>query len=112
MEAGYKLLIKQSLHGYLYPAEVLAKHPGIQTSEIDYRDLVARPKAVVERIYDEFGYSMTPGLVRMLDDAQAKAGKHETKHLYSLSEFGLDEASIRQELAPLFDRFDWPSGDN
>ena len=109
MRAGYTLLIKQSLHSYAYPAEVFAQHPEIQTSELDYRDLIANPKAVVERIYDEFGYSMTPRLERILTEAQNKGGKHETKHSYSLEEFDLDEAMIRSELAPLFERFDWPS---
>lgn len=111
MEKGYTLIKAQSLHSYSYPANVLARHPEVTSTEIDYRDLMENPKAVIERIYAEFGYDVSPEFERVLDDAQAKTGKHTTKHRYSLSEFDLDEEAIRKELAPLFARFDWPSVD-
>lgn len=111
MENGYRLIKEQSLHSYLYPAEVLAKHPEILATEIDYRELIEQPKAVVERVYQDLGFPIDAEFERVLDDAQARAGKHETKHRYSLAEFDLDEAAIREELAPLFERFDWPSVD-
>lgn len=109
MQNGYRLIKEQSLHSYSYPAEVLARHPEITTTEVDYRELIEQPRAVVEGIYRDFGYSIPPALEKVLDEAQARAGKHETKHRYSLEEFDLDEAKIRAELAPLFARFDWPS---
>ncbi|MBB83537.1 MAG: sulfotransferase family protein [Deltaproteobacteria bacterium] len=111
MENGYRLIKEQSLHSYLYPAKVLAKHPEVLATEIDYRELIEQPKAVVERVYRDIGFPIDAGFERVLDDAQARAGKHETKHRYSLVEFDLDEAAIREELAPLFERFDWPSVD-
>jgi hypothetical protein len=112
MDAGYARLIEQSLHSYTYPAEILARHSETPTVEIDYRDLIDRPRATVERVYDAFGYEVSPGLAAVLDDAQAKTGTHETKHRYSLDEFGLDEAMIRRELAPLFERFEWPPAES
>ncbi|MCR9096522.1 MAG: sulfotransferase [bacterium] len=111
IEAGFARLIEQSLHSYTYPAAVLARHPEIPATEIDYRELIARPRDVVERVYRDFGYTIDPSFRRTLDEAQAHAGTHETKHRYSLQEFGLDEDEIRDELAPLFARFDWPSVD-
>lgn len=109
MSRGYERLIEQSLHSYAYPAEVLTRHPEITVSEIDYRELIEHPKAVVERVYSDFGYTLPERYAVILDEAEARAGKHETKHRYSLEEFDLDEETIRRELAPLFERFGWPS---
>ena len=111
IQAGFARLIEQSLHSYTYPAAVLERHPEIPATEIDYRELIARPKDVVERVYRDFGYTIDPSFQRILDEAQAHTGTHETKHRYSLQEFGLDEGEIREELATLFARFDWPSVD-
>jgi len=109
MEKGYELIRQQSLHSYTYPAEVLARHPEVQRTEVDYRELIENPKAVVQRVYREFGYEMTPQFEQTLDEAQAQAGQHQTKHRYSLEEFGLDEEQIRATLSALFDRFEWTS---
>jgi hypothetical protein len=111
MEKGFELLIEQSLHSYWYPDEILDRHPELTVTEIDYRDLIAHPKQVVRSVYADLGYEMSPEYEAILDEAQAGAGRHETRHSYSLEEFGLDEAEIRKQLAPLFERFDWPSQD-
>ena len=46
-----EILADQSFHTYLYPLEVLARHPEIQQAVIDYRDLVSDPAASIEQIY-------------------------------------------------------------
>lgn len=109
IQNGFRLISEQSLHSYSYPDEVLARHPEQTVTEIDYRDLIAHPKEAIQRVYADLGYEMSPEFEAILDEAEAKTGTHETKHSYSLEEFGLDEAEIREELAPLFERFDWPS---
>lgn len=109
MENGFKLIAEQSLHSYWYPDEVLDQHPELTLTEIDYRDLIAHPKQVVRSVYADLGFEMSPEYEAILDAAQAKTGLHETQHRYSLEEFGLDEGEIRERLAPLFERFDWPS---
>jgi hypothetical protein len=109
IQNGFERLIEQSLHSYECPSAVLARHPETTVTEIDYRDLIARPKQVVERVYNDLGYTMSPEFKAILDSAETRTGKHETKHRYSLEEFGLNETEIRDRLAPLFERFDWPS---
>lgn len=109
IERGFKLLAEQSLHSYWYPEEVLDRHPETTVSEVDYLELIAHPKQVIQRIYADFGYQMSPEYEAVLEQAEASAGQHETRHRYSLEEFGLDEAEIRRRLAPLFERFDWPT---
>ncbi len=109
MQNGFKLIAEQSIHSYWYPKEVLDRHPELMVTEIDYRDLIAHPKQVVRSVYADLGFEMSPEFEAILDDAQKRAGTHESRHRYSLEEFGLDEAEIRKQLAPLFERFDWPS---
>jgi len=111
MERGYARLVQQSIHGYTHPAEVLARHPDRPVSIVDYRELIAHPKRVVSKIYADFGYLMTRDFETRLERAEAIAGRHETRHSYSLEEFGLDETEIRSALAPLFDRFEWSGGE-
>lgn len=105
---SYQRLIQQSIDSYTYPAEVLARHPERPVAVVDYRDLITHPKRVVVSIYSALGYDMSPEYEALLDEAEARAGQHETSHSYSLEEFGLDEAEIRRELAPLFEQFQWP----
>jgi hypothetical protein len=102
-----RAMVALSYETYLYPLEALARHPGTPQAVVDYRKLVAQPKAAVEQIYADLGIEMTDAVRQLLQHEQERARKHETEHRYSLAEFGLDDAEIRRTLAPLFERFDW-----
>ncbi len=99
--------VELSYESYLYPEEVLARHPEVSRADIDYRDLVAEPMATLERVYEQLGLPMTEQFRKVLQAEQEKSGRHERLHQYSLEEFGLDNAEIHTRLAPLFDRFRW-----
>lgn len=105
-----RVSVEISYESYLHPDEVLARHPEVPRAIIDYRQLVAEPRATMERVYAELGIPMTEQFRRVLEEEQKKSGRHETAHRYSLEEFGLDDQEIRQRLAPLFERFDWDEG--
>lgn len=108
MQRSLRILADQSYHTYEYPLEVLARHPETPSSIVDYAELVAEPKRVLERVYAELGLPITPEYARVLDEEQQKAAKkHETRHAYSLAEFGLREGEIRARLGRLFERFQW-----
>jgi len=96
-----------SYETYLYPLQALARHPEVPQAVVDYRELVAQPQRAVEKIYADLGLKMTREMRESLRQEQARSRKHETEHRYSLAEFGLDDAEIRQTLAPLFERFQW-----
>lgn len=96
-----------SYETYLYPLEALARHPRTPQAVVDYRQLVAEPMRAVEKIYADLGLEMTEAFRATLQQEQEKSRRHETEHRYSLTEFGLDDAEIRQTLAPLFERFQW-----
>lgn len=107
MQRSLRVLAEQSYHTYEYPLEVLARHPELSQSVVDYTDLVAEPKRVIERVYADLGLPVTPAFAERLAAEQQKAKRHETSHSYSLAEFGLSQDEIRARLAPLFERFHW-----
>jgi hypothetical protein len=110
MQRSLRLLAEQSIHTYRYPLQVLARHEEIARSVVDYRELVAEPRRVIERVYAELGLPMTPAVEAMLAEEQRRAKTHQTSHAYSLAEFGLSPEEIRAQLADLFERFHWDAG--
>ncbi len=107
MQRSLRVLAEQSFHTYTYPLEVLARHPEVPHAIVDYSELVAEPGRVIERVYAELGFPITPGHQRMLEAEQQKARRHETSHRYSLAEFGLRSDELQTRLAGLYERFGW-----
>lgn len=104
-----RVMTDLSYEHYLYPLEVLARHPETRVATIDYCELIAEPKRTIERIYVELGLEITDQFRAALQREQERARRHETEHRYSLAEFGLDDREIRTRLSPLFERFGWES---
>lgn len=112
MDAGKALessrvSVEISFETYLHPLEVLARHPQVPRAEVDYRALIAQPRATIEKVYADLGLTVSDAFRATLQKEQDKARKHETEHRYSMEEFGLDSREIRTRLAPLFERFGW-----
>lgn len=107
MKRSLEILAEQSVHTYEAPLDVLARHPETPQAIVDYRELVEEPRRTVEQVYAALGFPVTPEYARVLDAEQRKAKKHETRHAYSLEEFGLQGDAIRRELGDLFERFHW-----
>ena len=107
MQRSLRVLAEQSFHTYTYPLEVLARHPETPHAIVDYAELVEAPKRVIERVYADLGFPVTPGYQRTLLAEQQKAKQHETGHRYRLEEFGLRSDELRMQLAELFERFHW-----
>jgi hypothetical protein len=107
MQSSLGILARQSYHSYTYPLEVLKRHSDVPQAVVDYRELVARPREVVERVYARLGLPLSDAFREVLQREQERARHHETSHTYSLEEFGLEGDQIRRELSELFDRFGW-----
>ena len=106
-----RVLADQSFDTYLYPLEVLARHPETPHAVVDYRDVVADPAATIEQVYGQLSLPMTAQYRELLLAEGKRARKHVSGHSYSLEEFGLDAGEIRTRLADLFDRFGWDEPD-
>lgn len=107
MERSLRVLAEQSFHTYRYPLEVLARHPETPHAIVDYAELVAEPKKVVEQVYAQLGLEMTDAFAATLAAEQERARRHERLHRYDLASFGLSAAEIRARLPDLFERFGW-----
>jgi hypothetical protein len=100
--------VEISVDTYRHPLEVLARHPETRRALIDYAELTAAPRRVVEKMYAELGFDVTPELAAVLAAEETRARRHETSHRYSLEEFGLREGELRERIgSELFERFGW-----
>ena len=108
MRASLQTLAYQSYESYTAPLEVLERNPQTKHAIVDYRELVKAPRETVTQVYRELGFPISPAFEEILLEEEKRSGRHETTHRYSLDEFGLDAGEIQAELAPLFDRFEWP----
>ena len=107
MQSSLRILAGMSFHNYRHPLAVLERHPETLRAIVDYRELVAEPKRVVEEVYAQLGFPVSSGYAAALEQEQKSARKHETSHRYSLEEFGLESGAIRSGLAELFLRYRW-----
>jgi len=107
MQRSLRVLAEQSFHTYRYPLEALARHEEAPRAIVDYAELVAEPKKVVERVYAQLGLEITADYENALSAEQERARKHETTHRYRLDQFGLEAGDIHARLADLFERFGW-----
>ncbi|MDD9892965.1 MAG: sulfotransferase [Gammaproteobacteria bacterium] len=90
---------------YRYMLELQKELPADRYIEVRYENLIAEPKAVVERIYDQFELPMSDDYAQWLDAEVNKSRQYKSSHSYSLADFGLDEADIAREAADLFEHY-------
>ena len=100
-------LAELSLHTYTYTLEVADALPPDRVAVVDYRELVADPVAVFEKVWPQLGYRFTPEFRARLEEAGRRERGHESRHRYRFEDFDLDREELRRRLAPLYDRFSW-----
>jgi hypothetical protein len=66
---------------------------------IDYRDLVKDPGATIQKLYSHFGWPVSERYRAQLELATKRQREFESKHEYTLEEFGLSKEWIRTELS-------------
>lgn len=88
------------------------KHGWESIYDLQYVDLVADPVNEMKKLYDHFGQPMTTEAEASMKNllAQNPKGKHG-KHDYSLEEYGLSKAIVRERFADYCDRFSIPIKD-
>ncbi|MFP6656386.1 MAG: sulfotransferase, partial [Myxococcota bacterium] len=101
------MLAGQASNTYLHPFQALNDHPEIRHTVVDYRRLISDPAATIEQIYHDLELTMSADFKEKLAGESRREKQHSTRHRYTLEEFGLDTDTIRAELSPLFERFEW-----
>jgi hypothetical protein len=84
-------------------------HPEFKVVDVHYKTMVADPIAEVERVYAEFGLTLTPKARQKMTDF-LKVHRHgghgaSRAHAYRLADFGLDEKIIEDVCGSYIDRF-------
>ena len=72
---------------------------------ITYDELVADPRATVERVYAHFGLQMSDAMRERLERAASASKDYESRHAYSLEQYGLSEAWIREQLGDVLEAY-------
>jgi hypothetical protein len=76
-------------------------------TDVAYRDAVTHPLNEVERIYDAIGVPLLPEARSAMESwLGARAQEDRPAHRYSVEQFGLSEAAIREAFASYIARFD------
>ena len=81
--------------------------PADRFLDVDYRELVREPLAVVRKIYDHFGIDWCPEAAERMSDFLSRNPKDKHgKHSYTLEQFGLDRAQEEERYRTYAERFD------
>lgn len=94
---------------YKMPKQALAQNPEVPRYVVDYRELVAQPKATIEKVYAALGLPVTDEYRAVLAEKDKSAREHKTKHSYSAEEFGMDVEKVQRELAEFYTQYEWES---
>jgi hypothetical protein len=105
VESSTRTLAEGCMRDYHYALEVLAKLPEDRYAIVEYTDLVADPKATVEKVYERLELSISPAFERRLSQERSHQKRYHSSNAYSLKEFGVSEAEVSRKLAPILARF-------
>lgn len=72
---------------------------------VRYDDLATDPERTVTRLYDRLGESMSPGFRAELHAATSRQRDYRSEHAYSLEEFGISRAWLREQVPEVYDEF-------
>jgi omega-hydroxy-beta-dihydromenaquinone-9 sulfotransferase len=75
---------------------------------IDFRDLTRDPMKVIEDVYRHFNWALSDTFRARLSAAVQRERKFQSKHEYTLEEFGMSKEWIQQELGEVLDHYELP----
>ena len=90
---------------YNYALEELSKLPDDRYAVVSYTDLVADPKATVEKVYDRLDLAISPEFDEKLVAERTRQKQYQSSNVYSLEEFGITEEEVAENLSALLARF-------
>lgn len=94
--------------GYAYyraAAKLTRELPAANLRVVRYEDLAADPRSVVEGLYAWMGLPMSSAYRTRLHDATDQQRGYQSRHRYSLEQFGISRDDVRRELADVFETF-------
>ncbi len=110
-QAARNALVEGCLRDYEYAFEVLEELPPERYSIVLYTDLIADPKATVEKVYERLQLSISPSFEEHLAAEGSRQKRYSSSNAYSLEEFGIDQRELEKKLEPLIERFGFRPSD-
>jgi hypothetical protein len=105
VERTTRKLADGCLRDYRYAIETLSQLPDDRWAIVEYTDLVADPKASVEKVYDRLNLTVSPDFAQRLAAERTRQKRYQSSNVYSLAEFGLSEAELFEKLPGIIERF-------
>jgi hypothetical protein len=103
-EYPYQEVIKEyARHWYYYPHKILSNLGEDRYQVVRFPDLINDPKAVVLRIYENFGLDINQEILQVLEDQSIVSRKEYGG--YPLEQMGLDKNELKEEFSPLLEDF-------
>ncbi len=90
---------------YRHAHEGMAKLPPESLMVVNYHELVADPKRIVEGVYEHFGLPLSPSFSQMLAEETERSRKRKSKHRYQLDDYGITKEEIYEALPDIFERY-------
>lgn len=109
IRSSAELLGEVQIEQYRYATEVADSLPREQQIIVEFRNLLADPKKVVEEIYNRFGLEISAEFDAILDEEREAAKGFRSQHEFEPEGYGPDRERVHRELADLFERFGWES---
>ncbi len=107
VDASAKLLGEIQIAQYRHAVEVADELPDSQQVVVEFRDLLADPKSVVQQIYARFGLEISEDFDRYLEEERRAAKAFRSQHEFEPEGSGPARDRVHRELADLFERFGW-----
>ena len=101
----YRELAQMCFAYYRYVLSVREQFGPDTMHFVHYRQLVRDPRAVVQDLYDWMGLEISDAYRAKLDAFTQRQRKYTSKHSYSLEQFGLTKAWIREQIPEVFEAF-------
>ena len=90
---------------YRHFMDEIAKYDQSKFYSCTYEELMAHPKDLVLDIYQHFDFEVSEDFDRRLTEATSKAKEYQSKHEYSLEEYGYSLSEIYTPLKDVFDKY-------
>jgi hypothetical protein len=98
-------IIRSSEHWYDYPLDRLRELPEDQQIVVRFDDLISDTSRTVQQIYQQFGMTLTPEFLNVLDQETIVARNYKSQHRYAIEEMGISEQELEERFAGVIDKF-------
>jgi hypothetical protein len=107
-EQSLRILTDISFDHFHNPDKVLKAHAEVPRAVVDYRELTAAPRQVVQQVYRDLDIALDAEYDAWLQAQAEREKQHHSSFEYSLGEYEVSAQRIESELADFYQQYQWP----